>query len=328
MDKNKFVFFLPDEDFYKISYYDLYKEENVEIVDALIDSKSKIKRGAYLLCTSTKINQIVKIPGKELWFQSFYKSESSYDIIYFVFFDAQLRKYTRDYRLFLKRKYPNCRIVLFLTDLMDSFKTCIISEIISFADLILTYEKEDAKKYNFQYYPDVYSKFPQYLLESDYGKTNILFCGYTKNRSEMIINILNYLEKHKVCSEFIIPDLKTYFDLTYVQLVSSRLPYLEYIKKVQKANCILEIEQKGATGYTLRTLESLCYGKKLITNNTEIKNAPFYNENFIKVIEKAEDIDIEWITQGENICWGDIREYSPHRLMIFIQNYFRNKGGD
>ena len=92
MKRDRFVFFLPNEDYYKIPYYGLENEKNVEIIDALIDSNNKLKRAAYLFCSSTKVNRIMKIPGKKLWFPSFCRIQATDDRIFFVFFDAQLRK--------------------------------------------------------------------------------------------------------------------------------------------------------------------------------------------------------------------------------------------
>jgi hypothetical protein len=328
MKRDRFVFFLPNEDYYKIPYYGLENEKNVEIIDALIDSNNKLKRAAYLFCSSTKVNRIMKIPGKKLWFPSFCRIQATDDRIFFVFFDAQLRKYTKDYRIFLKKRYKNCRIILFLTDLVASFRKIDLDEIRFFADLILTYELRDAKKYEFQYYPDVYSKLPSTCLKSEYPDISLLFCGYKKNREDMIRHMVDFLERETICSEFIVPDLDIQPQRAWVRLWSNRIPYIEYLKKLQKTNCILELEQEGATGYTLRTLEALCYGRKLITNNKEIKNASFYNESFIKIIDRAEDLDVEWIKREEEVSLGDIGEFTPGRLIAFIQEYFdkRDRG--
>lgn len=95
MKRDRFVFFLPNEDYYKIPYYGLENEKNVEIIDALIDSNNKLKRAAYLFCSSTKVNRIMKIPGKKLWFPSFCRIQATDDRIFFVFLTRSLENIQR-----------------------------------------------------------------------------------------------------------------------------------------------------------------------------------------------------------------------------------------
>lgn len=53
------------------------------------------------------------------------------------------------------------------------------------------------------------------------------------------------------------------------------MTYQENIQHTLHTRCLLEIMQQGGLGYTQRVMEAICEGKKLLTNNSTIKEAPF-----------------------------------------------------
>ena len=80
----------------------------------------------------------------------------------------------------------------------------------------------------------------------------------------------------------------------------------------------MEILQKGQTGPTLRYFEAVCYNKKLLTNNPHIVNFPFYKPEWMKIYQKPEDIDINWLKEKEQIDYGYNGEFSPTKLIDFL----------
>ena len=89
--------------------------------------------------------------------------------------------------------------------------------------------------------------------------------------------------------------------------LSNDIPYTEVQKKIINSKAILEVMQDGQNGYTLRTMESLFFSRKLITDNKAIMEAPFYNKNNIFVI----DVDsIDYMTTFLNLPYdGSVRKY-------------------
>jgi hypothetical protein len=53
---------------------------------------------------------------------------------------------------------------------------------------------------------------------------------------------------------------------------------------------VLDIEHHEQTGLTMRTLEALAGGNKLITTNQSIKDEPFFDENMILVIDRENPV--------------------------------------
>ena len=74
------------------------------------------------------------------------------------------------------------------------------------------------------------------------------------------------------------------------QGIKGWMDYKEVIDIVKQSNCILEVVQEGQNGITLRTMEAVCYGKKLLTNNKNIVKYPFYDSKYISVFEDIDDI--------------------------------------
>ena len=79
--------------------------------------------------------------------------------------------------------------------------------------------------------------------------------------------------------------------------------------------------QKAGTGYTLRVNEAICFGKKIITNNTMIREAPFYNPDYISVFDDRFVFDEDFLSTIHD----DIKvnhhykeEISPLNFLKFI----------
>ncbi|WP_080325144.1 hypothetical protein [Anaerovibrio lipolyticus] len=62
------------------------------------------------------------------------------------------------------------------------------------------------------------------------------------------------------------------------------ISYDEIISRIKGCRAILDIVQEGQHGLTWRPMEAMCFGKKLITNFTDIINYPFYNPENIFVL--------------------------------------------
>lgn len=98
-----------------------------------------------------------------------------------------------------------------------------------------------------------------------------MFIGQDKGRRSTVENLEKELKAAGLKGQIEIGD-------------SFSIPYMEYLEQVKKSRAIIDILQQGQTGMTLRSLEALFFGKKLITNNIYLKDCDFYNENNIFII--------------------------------------------
>lgn len=126
--------------------------------------------------------------------------------------------------------------------------------------------------------------------------TDFFFLGLDKGRHEILHSLRHKLDGFGFVSDFIVKSpphgilqkIKKWLlnDPTH-RMVS----YEMNLKMVAQSRCIVEIMQRGQSGITLRTLESIFYGKKLLTNNKYILDSELYDKANMFYFERVEDID-------------------------------------
>lgn len=161
-----------------------------------------------------------------------------------------------------------------------------------------TFDKGDQKKYhmkfNIQYYTGTTN------IQKENVKYDVYFIGHDKGRKKKINDILKKIKnaglKYKV--DILSDNSKRHIAYNIVK------------KRIMAAKAILEVNQKGQTGYTLRALESLFLEKKLITTNKSIANENFYSSKNIFVVDSDD--------------WGKLPSIitSPYDKTV---NHFKNK---
>jgi len=158
---------------------------------------------------------------------------------------------------------------------------------------VYTFDELDAKKFNFRYY-HYFLPFIEPAEKEDVIY-DFMFVGLNKGRKE--------------CIDYMLKNLKGYS--SYIKIAEGRYPlkYKDYINILHSSKCIIEILQSQQTGITLRTIESLYYSKKLITNNENVVNFPFYNSSNIYIIKNTKDINFSEIRSFMNKKQETINEF-------------------
>ena len=65
------------------------------------------------------------------------------------------------------------------------------------------------------------------------------------------------------------------------------IPFDEHLERIKSYRTILDFCISSHRGYSFRVFEALKYQKKLITNNTEIRNADFYHPQNIYILDQG-----------------------------------------
>jgi hypothetical protein len=145
---------------------------------------------------------------------------------------------------------------------------------------IVSFDPVDAQRYGLspseQYfrYPDAEEALP---AEHDF-----FFCGIPKDRETALTELRRQLEAEGFACKFVIPHSR-----------DEIMPYRLYIDCLRRSRCLVDWVQQGQTGLTRRPLEALFFGKKLITNNADIVNYPFYQPENILVLDGTDKADIQ-----------------------------------
>lgn len=199
----------------------------------------------------------------------------------------------------IKKKNPNCKIIMYFWNIIEEheeYKRILQDENI---DEFWTFDRNDAEKYNMKCNPQFYNdkiKIDKVKLEYDF-----LFLGRAKDRKQELLELEEILREKGFNTNFkIIEDEKDY------------ISYEEYLKLVAKSKCIIDYNQNGQIGLSLRPMEALFFNKKLLTNNSNIKNYDFYSEKNIFILEKDKSRDIKKFMNGdmEEINSNIIKNYN------------------
>lgn len=317
----KYVVGGSENDYYEAAYADVKRDPEAVYDDTLIPFKSRIVNFLYNHHFGVRINAIIDLPGKGIWNRFYLKNDFSRDDnICFVLFTRYLPLVRYGLLRYLRKHYPNCRIVLFYQDLAAKVKGMDPSTVLDHFDLVLSFDQDDCKKYGWEYYPLVYSRV-DVPDNPEIPRSDVYFVGKAKDRLADILKAYEQLRNRGYTCDFHIvgvpEEQRRYTDeIDYCDL----LPYQENLQRIAKTNCMLEIMQKGGRGYTLRYCEAITYGKKLLTDNPEVSNAPFYNKDFISVFTDPEHMDLTLLNTIGDVDYQYADNVSPMRMLKFIDD--------
>ena len=181
-------------------------------------------------------------------------------------------------------------------------------------DMIFSFDKADCENNGFIYHPTNYSTA---CINRNIKVTNDAFyVGVSKGRQNALEKIYSKLTAAGVACSFYIVGVKkkNISGIHYNQWLS----YKQVLEEIEKANCIIEVMEGMQQGVTLRTMEAICYNKKLLTNNKSIKELSFYESGNIMVFDSIDEIDPEFLRNRENVNYGYNNEFSPIHLIEHI----------
>lgn len=292
--KIKFFIYGYRIDYFKFLFKETINSSNITYFDDPVSKncKNPLKKGLYYLYRNQRIREILLMNNSSFWKRyTIPNLKNSGDYTCFIFFMRWLKPDNRFIFENIKCKYPKAKIVVYFEDLYEtgigSLDYSIIKE---YADLVISYDKEDAIKYEFEYH----STFMSYLKEI--GEkikpiNDISYIGASKHRYKEILKVYDiFIDKGLSCDFVVFRLNKNQAKIKGIKYIKHLIPYTTYLKRTLQAKCILELMQQGASGYTLRTWEALMYNRILITNNKSILNASFYNPSQFIYFETPEDL--------------------------------------
>lgn len=198
---------------------------------------------------------------------------------------------------------------------------------------IYTFDHYDSKKYGLAYYPQIYSRALVCSIEKRHEivKGMVFFVGENKGRMSKLKFLSGVTKKVNLKPNFFVlnskNEISTDIPTEGLQFISEVMDYKTYLSIIDKAEYLLEVTQAGQRGLTLRTLESLFFGKKLITDNSSIDMYDFYNPANIYIVDylKKESVIIEEIEKFklmkyENIESSTLNKYDVKSFFEHITN--------
>lgn len=275
---------------------------------------------------SNTINKKFWIPLKTIWDYTYPIKINLIDpnANNFIIFHSGVK--FSPYYLRKLKKERNVQIVLYLPDTLaalniahnekewDRYKNHYL------IDQVYSFDMEDCKRYGLKFF-DFYS-ITNVLPADTPIETDLFYVGSCRNphRIKLAIDVLDRVRDVMRCDFRMISVPKDKMYQVDGIIYNQPMPYSEVVKKNQRSRCILELVNAGQRGNTLRFKEAICYNRKLLTNNPAVLQSKYYNPRWIHFFETPEDIDINWITNGEIPDFKYSGEYSPLKLLEMIGN--------
>lgn len=317
------------------TFYGYYKEIETEIknrgykVDVILENfsdKSNMYRFFYV-----KHDRAKKKFTRKYYINEFAKLDNGYDYIVVIRGEAL----SKELLSILKINNTNAYFVMYQ---WDSVKNNPISlEIKDYFDVVYTFDKRDAKKYGWIYRPLFYiEKTDDIKIKKEldfsfigtlYYRRAILLKKMKEYCRENDNSLFDFIYSPKIVyllHRFVMHD-KRYSILNEDEVQFLPMDNKTLKNKYAKTRILVDYTPDDQSGLTMRTIESLGYDCKLITNNTEIKNTDIYRYGnvFVYNIENFY-IPKEFVSRKYNKLPDDIMYY--YSLNGWIDCILNKKG--
>ena len=310
-DKN-ILFIAPSFFGYEI---DILKELRTRYanVDYIADRPFK----SVLLKALTRIKRRWVVPFLDKYYQNKISSfNRDYDFIFVIIGEGLSENLLSG----LKERYPSAVLILYMWDSFDNKDS--LKRNIKFFDRCFSFDRVDAKKYGFRYRPLFYGNGFK-LSEANNCDTTLSFIGTAhSDRYTLVSQTMSLLPKEVVtfCYFFIQAPWVFYFRRVFSNVYNgtkkSDFNFVPMMKKdvqdiFDSSIAIFDIEHPKQKGMTMRSIEALGSGKKLVTTNKSALQEDFYNPINIYVLDRncAEKIPLEFFA----------REYQPVSDTIYYK---------
>jgi len=196
----------------------------------------------------------------------------------------------------LRNAFPSARFTLYFWDSFGNMPADSRQKAALF-DRVLTFDPRDAERDGLTYRPlffaDDFSEVPQSEVDMD-----LLFLGTIHDdRFRVLQRISRILPAGIRFRKILYFPAKWLFGVHALRdpglLLADRSELIfepksreENLALLARCKIIVDIERPVQSGYTIRTLESLGAGRKVITTNREVAKADFYNPANIAIVDR------------------------------------------
>lgn len=198
--------------------------------------------------------EILHLPFQQIWYGAWKKEISNYDTV--IVFDRNLGWSIIPY---LKKKNGN-RIIAWYWNIV---KKPFPKKYLKYCE-VWSFDEEDCKKYGYR--KNVQFYFKNIMLNAHDIEYDAIFVGKDKNRYDILKKMNSEMQKQGLNTCILIIKDNTSYDNTN-ELYAKEMSYVQILDLIARSKCIIDVQQDGQTGITIRVLEALFFKKKLITTD-------------------------------------------------------------
>lgn len=291
--------------------------------DFITKSLIRINRKLVFQKTNTYYDKIIEQARKR-----------SYDFILLVRGEAA----AKDKLETLRKECPQAKMVLYLWDSVSYNPNSLrISHVF---DEVFSFDRENCEQYGFTFEPLFFDdKFYQSGQNNNEKKYDVSFVGTVHtDRLKFLRRLKDCFERDNVSYCFywyypsrILFEIRRIFDPVFRKVIRSEIEftpmdYDEMCQVINDSKCVIDINRPKQDGLTMRTLEVLGSGTKLITTNKKIVELSFYHQNCIQVVSRQQPkVDREFFDNG--YPKEVLEQLGQHRISQWILRVLCSSGG-
>lgn len=219
-------------------------------------------------------------------------------------------KLTENFLQTFKRINPKSQMIMYQ---WDSEKTNPFSHIINFFNKVNSFDFEDCKNYNIEYLPLFFTRdITQYQNSSKTYEFDFFFMGvFFEERYQALIKFKDYCfnNGYKLKPFLFMPfTTRLKYLLKGKKLDNSIISFKhmdrkEYLEILNKSKVMVDVSNPNQTGLSMRVIEAMAIGTKVLTNNLNLKKDKYIGHNSLVYFfnEKAVDLNFDFINTTESV---------------------------
>lgn len=224
----------------------------------------------------------------------------------------------------LKKKYPFQPRILYLWDSISNLDNWDLLRA-NFKN-ILTFDRKDAIKQSLGFRPLFFRDNHIDQAEPILYDVSFVAKAYP-NRDKIVKQVKNQLDSAGLSYRFILIKTKLRFFIERyithkiskkdVKLYSFRpIAYSDYLKISLQSNVIFDIPDAKQNGLTMRTIETIGLGKKIMTTNRDIEHYDLDKISYRLLDAETPTIDIEFLRKRNEVHY----DYEKYKLSSFVDD--------
>lgn len=245
--------------------------------------------GCTSMCVFKPVNKILRLvrrahiysglPGIGVWMLEWKHNLHEYDVCVCI-----ASRYSPGILKWISKKCKNIKCINYYWDVV-SISGYPVEQKLRFENW--SFNREDCEKYGMIFCPQFYTDIVR--LDKTEEVYDITYVGADrqgrlKERTQLICQFYKLFQSLKINSYiyYVTKSSQVPCEIRHLDSVSEE----EYYRICSKGKAILELVENEIRWATLRPLLALSNGKKLVTNNIDIINEPFYNKENVFILGK------------------------------------------
>lgn len=249
----------------------------------------------------------------------------AFDLVFFI----QAHQMSAANMAALKTEFSGARFILYNWDSIANHDY--LPHRAAFDD-IFTFDPDDAAPHGLHYLPLFCSREFQGLRSRDEGRGQVYFVGNVVNpvRYDRVMAFRAYCEAEGLPFETFLactPPVRMKMILSGRSLKgldNGHISRGRFLDMIERSAATFDFANHHQSGYTMRVIENLCAGKKIITTNPRVLDEPFYSPDRFHVFS---DEDFEGVADFVRTPLADpAADFPEYHIQSFVQHLLDGLG--